>query len=467
MKTVSGCGLLILFLTGVLSFAGCHAAEMETVEETKNKTPVEVHICRSVPYRPVIRGFGTIEPIRKAEILPPLTETVVEMCCLEGDLVKKGELLAQLDTRAMTLQLQEQISVRQGCLAALKVAEENYRKALRDREARFFSIQSAEAECRKTRAEFSRMKEVLEQKRKLYQLDGITQEELESAEMALMEKQTVLDQAMFNLGSLRIGFRIEDLVAAGMLSPDKEEMEEDILKALFLDLNTRKESAECDLAAAELAEAERRIASLELRINECSIRSPLDGIVGRRYRDDGEKVSPDSPLYTIYTANPVHALISLSEKDLLRVSPGMKAEVICDADGQKFSGTVDRVSPWISSETRSGELRVMLDSGSFRIGQFVLAELALKEESSRILIPSSAILEDGDPVLSEIEADVRFHRSEASVFVLKDDRIFRKALTVGIPEAEGIPVIQGLDDGDEIVLSPAGQFRDGMEIIRK
>ncbi len=460
----------VLLSAVLLLIPGCRGGD-KTEGHSKSfaeKPLVEIYSCRCLPDSSVIKAYGNIEPVKKADVLPPMTGKLIRMYRQEGESVFQGDLLAELDTRALEIQLSQQQSVREGARASLSLAREKYRKALRDTEARFLSIDSARAEAAKAGAELQRMREVLIHKKELYLADGITEEELQSAQLALMEKQTVSDQAAYSLGSLMIGFREEDLSDAGISIPQKGSgRETSDMKPLYLDLNTRMELAECDLAEAELNRVERQIASLKLKIGECTISSPMNGIVGRRYRDEGELVSSEKALYTIYPGDPLHALVSLSEGDLLRVRPEMKAEIFSDAAGQERAGTVERVSPWISTESRSGELRIRFSNGDglFRAGQFVRVEIALQDESSRITIPSSALVSrQGDRFGEPGSPDTGIKETESAVFLLIGQRIFRQKIITGPPGKQGVPVVQGLKEGDRLVINPEQTFRDGMEV---
>lgn len=411
---------------------------------------VEEYICRKELSINEISTYGTISYINKADVVPMSSETISELYFEEGEKVRKGEVLAILDTRKLEYQLEETKAGIDTKKAALLLSEQKLAESRRNMEARFHTIKSAELDLEQKRADYERMLSIMENKKLLFDAGGITQEELLSVELSVREKETSLKQAEYSLRIKNIGFREEDLIQGGLELPQNRES----LKDLFIELNTRVQYAEAELARTEWQAALSRIETLELYREECRIKAPISGIIARKYMNPGEKAQENQPLYLIYPTEQVYALLQLSEKDLLSVRIGQEVLVSSDRDSSEYTGRIHRISPWIQKESRSGEVKVLLENReeSFKIGQFVRLRIQLGSPVHQIMIPSSSILTGQD---------------ESNVFIIRQNRLFQKEIAIGGETGRKIPVLEGLSEGDRIVARPTETLKNGMEVSTK
>jgi len=429
----------------LLLLSACRA---HPVRDVAGQLPplVEEYVCRYELMRNEISTFGTVSYLNKADVVPMSSETIRELYFEEGDTVYKGEVLALLDTRKLDLQMEELEAGIETKRAALLLAEEKLAESRRNMETRFYRILNAGLDLEQKKADYVRVLGVLENKKQLFQAGGIPQEELLSVELTVREKETSYRQAEYILKTEEVGFREEDLIRGGY-EPSRDEEER---KTMFIELNTRVPSAEAELARSEWLAARSRIETLELYREESRIKAPISGIIGRKYMDAGEKTLENQPLYMIYPTEQVCIIARMGEKDLNTVKAGQQVLVSRDYDDSEFTGQIQRISPWIQKESRSGEVRVLLenDKGRFRIGQFVRLKIQLEDPAEQLMIPSSS-LKGGD---------------EAWVFVIRQNRLFQKAVTPGRECGDRTSVLAGLSEGDRIVSGPPDFLRNGMEV---
>jgi HlyD family secretion protein len=96
--------------------------------------------------------------------------------------------------------------------------------------------------------------------------------------------------------------------------------------------------AACDAARARLALAEKAVA-------DCTVTSPISGIVTTRIREEGEVVGPGAPLITVSRLDEVWLSVYIPESRLGKVKLGGSATVKIDGDAKTYSGTITFVSP--------------------------------------------------------------------------------------------------------------------------
>jgi RND family efflux transporter MFP subunit len=117
--------LLVLFLLVVVITSGCSREKAASRDEAPGNNPVKVSV------QPVQRGAvvhtleykGTVSPWKRANIGPETSGRIKTIYKKQGDRVKKGDLLAELDTTTLKLQLNQ-------AEAALEVARAAYKDAL-------------------------------------------------------------------------------------------------------------------------------------------------------------------------------------------------------------------------------------------------------------------------------------------------------------------------------------------------
>jgi multidrug resistance efflux pump len=418
---------------------------MDTAKESYPPL-VEEYVCRNELLLNELSTYGSISYINKADVVPMSSENIQELYFEEGEEVQKGDILALLDTRKLEIQLEETKAGIEVKRAALVLAQQKLAESRRNMEAQFHTIKSAEVDLKQKRADLERSLSVLENKKLLFEAGGITQEELFTIDLSVREKESALKQAEYGLSIKRIGFREEDLIQGGYEIPEDREQ----WKNLYVDLNTRVQSGETELARSEWQAAQRRIKTLELYIEECRIKAPISGIIARKYMNKGERALENQPLYLIYPTKSVFALLQLSENDLLSVKLGQDVFIRNDTEGTEIMGRIHRISPWIQKESRSGEVKVLLDNSEdlFKIGQFVRVRIQLENPAEKLMIPIES-LAPGE---------------KSSVFIIRQNRLFLKEITIGEEIQNKYPLLDGLREGDRIVASPSETLRDGMEV---
>lgn len=426
-------------MAALILFPSCRSREQSTAQSAAPPLIVS-HLCEEESVRSEIRTFGTVSSVKKADILPPSESRITDLLFEEGDRVEAGDLIAVLDLRQIDLQIRETEASVRNRESALELCNEQLAESRRNMEARFYSIESAEIECSEKKSELERMEGILENKRRLLEIGGITREEFLSVELEYLEKESLYRQAACTLDIQKIGFRDRDLAEAGYPEAGSGE----IRIEQFIDLNTRVLQAEAEMAESELAAAVSSLESLRLFREENHIRAPFSGIVVRRYMDEGETCSRDKPIYHISTIDQVHVRIRMSSDEMNLLTRGGSAEISLP---ELRRGLIDRISPWIQNESGSGEVMVLVDNsdGIFRLGEFLRVTIPLEGREKRIHIPDNSLL-------------------GSTVFLIREGRIFRRDIETGEAVDMGVPVLKGLEPGDRIVLAPEDYFQDGMEV---
>ena len=170
-------------------------------------------------------------------------------------------------------------------------------------------------------------------------------------------------------------------------------------------------------------------------------RSPADGIVIETTMVKGMHVDPGQTLYRIADLSAVWIEVDFREVDLPALRVGTRAEVTATAwPGQRMTGRVVNVYPYLSEQTRTVKARVALANrdGRLKPGMFVSVDVAAPAEEG-LLVPADAIVDSG---------------SRQMVFVSRGEGRFEpRDVTVGARSADRALVLAGLHEHEEVAAS--------------
>jgi multidrug efflux system membrane fusion protein len=243
--------------------------------------------------------------------------------------------------------------------------------------------------------------------------------------------------------------RYEQLVEQGVVS-----------KQQFDQVRTNSEAlnatVSADVAAIRSAEEamkvdEAAIASAQVQLAYCYIRSPIDGLAGQRLVDIGNVVNPGNlgkatSMLVIQRVDPIYADFTIPQSDLSAVQRNMtqgtlRAEVrLPDDAASPVVGDLTFLDNAVQNTTGTVNLRATLANRDrkFWPGRFVNVRLVLNTIRSAVLIPASA---------PQMSAKGQF------VYVVKDDLTAElRPVTTGQRQGEQVVINQGITTGERVVV---------------
>ena len=249
-----------------------------------------------------IEGSGTIEA-REVAVASKIGGQVLEIKAEEGSPVKKGDILVLVDHEALDIQLRQ---------AEAGVALAEAQLALLRKGARAEDVRQGEEALRQTGANLKVAADDAGRMRELAARGSVTPKQRDDADARLIVAQAQEASAKEALSKLKQMTRPEEINAAD----------------------------------ARLAQAVAASDLLRKAIADCTVVSPVAGIVTRRPVEAGELVSPGMTVLTVSELDRVHVMLFVTEKDLGRVRLGGEADVTIDAaPARVFKGRVTFISP--------------------------------------------------------------------------------------------------------------------------
>lgn len=203
-----------------------------------------------------------------------------------------------------------------------------------------------------------------------------------------------------------------------------------------------------------LALVDRDIAGMKFELSE--VISPVEGIIGWVFLDEGAEVSPAStspqmgtPIFRVVNMDQVKVVINVIEKDLPKIKMGQTAEISSDAYPDKtFSGKVSLISPVVDRLTRSAGVEITLSNPGHLLKPGMYAQVSITTEKTReaLLVNSYSILEKVD---------------QKAVFVVRDQRAYLKSVETGDFGSDLIEIKAGLTPGETLVVSGHNRLSHG------
>lgn len=250
----------------------------------------ELHIYGNIDIRQVQVAFNDSDRIRRIYVE-------------EGDRVKGGQLLAELDP----VRFQDAVNKAEGIVEEQRQILARLLAGSRPEEiaeARA-EVAGAEATLRNARVSYRRLQT-------LANSQYVSRQDRDNAFQTLKTARADLDAKQQALQLAIKGPRVEDIEAAR--------------------------------AALKADEAALALASREL--TDTKLYAPDDGVIQDRILEPGDMATPQSPVFTLALDNPVWVRAYLPEQALGRVRLGMKAWIRSDSfPGQRFPGWVGFISP--------------------------------------------------------------------------------------------------------------------------
>lgn len=191
-----------------------------------------------------------------------------------------------------------------------------------------------------------------------------------------------------------------------------------------------------DQAQTALKESDARIIVARERLNQLTLRAPIDGTVLREDFQIGEIVGPGDVIFTVGQKMPLRIVADVNEEDIARVKSGQQALLRNDGFPEPLPAHVADVTPKGDPMTKTFRVYLALpDDTPLRIGMSVEANIITQEVKNALLVPSEAV------------------RANA-VFMVENGIVIRKPVTLGLRGARMVEIRAGLKEGERIV-SPA------------
>ena len=371
----------------------------------RTPTRVRTTAVERGPIRSLVSTNGKVEPVENFEAHAPIATTVKRLLVKEGDHVRKGQLLLQLDDADVRTQAAR-----------------------------------AQAQMTTARADQSAL------------TTGGTHEELLTLDAQLIKARSERDAARRNVDAFH------RLQQQGAASPGEVKQAEDTLQRAQADVTLleqkqkdRYSKPEAAKVQAEGTEAQATYDAAEAALLKSNVRAPFNGIVYSLPVKQGAYVQAGDLLLQEADLSHVLVRIFVDEPDVGRLVPGQKIELTWDAvPGRTWNGGVTTVPSTVKlrGARNIGEATCTVDNHDLKLlpNVNVGVTIVTAEHNNVLTLPRDAIrIDDTRPYVFRI-VDNRLKRQEVDISL---QNLTRVEITSGLPE--NAVVALGTDDPKPMV----------------
>lgn len=218
---------------------------------------------------------------------------------------------------------------------------------------------------------------------------------------------------------------------------------------------------------AQLQSSRASLTESRENLNNTEITSPAYGVVLSRNISEGDIASTGEVAFEIGNLIGYQVRVHLPLEEWKNVEIGQPVEFrLSNQSDISSKGRVTQISPRLNPTTGLGEVVISLTQDGQAIYQGVLVQAIINVETREdaVVIPRAALIENVQTLIEPESNTIQLERSY-SVFVVKDDTLaVQNELKLGIEQGDRIEVLEGLEPGDQIVITGQSGLSDSTKV---
>jgi multidrug efflux pump subunit AcrA (membrane-fusion protein) len=373
-------------------------------DPASSKDPVSVNVVKVTrgDLHASVAASGQFQPNTIVTIRPDSnmpTRKIVKIDVVEGQRVKVGQPLAEIEATGLDLTLKSDVAN----LQSARVKLDNLKAKPAD-----MDLAAAQAALTQAEAALATQKENYDSVMALADKGLASRNQLSDAERQLASAQASYDAS-------RLSYQ-----------------------------NTKAQSQEDVISAQEavVAQADYAMQMAKLILDSTVIRSPMTGMVAEVLVNVGDLVSPSTAIATVVDPDPMWLQAQVNENDMAQVKVGQKASVtVSSYPDLQFTGTVTQIDPHAQVVNNvsvfSATIEVPNRGGRILWGMNADAEISVLSLKNVLTLPSSAI---------------KSNNGSPQVTIIDGGRLVAWDVQSGATDGTRTQIVAGLDEGQEVVV---------------
>ena len=356
--------------------------------------PVEVQVVelKRAALQRTLQFSARVATTSRVNVGSTITGRVAAVNVREGDAVRQGQMLLQLETDELR--------------TALAQAQANARQA----QARVAGLRASGRMVARAQSEQAAAT-------------------LRAAERELARTQQLIAQGFISQARLDDARRAVEVARAQQASAQAQ------VQAVA------ESGADLAQAQAQQAQSLAAVDAGQARLAQATVRAPTDGRVLLRSVEPGQIVQPGAALLSLALAGPTQLVAQVDERFLDQLQVGQPASVVADAFAtQPFAARVRSIAPAVDAQRGAVEVKLAPEQAPpafLREDMTLSVEVLTGERASALVLPLSALQSDG------------------AVRVLVDGRVQARPVRLGLRTLDAAEVLEGLAEGEQVLVGAA------------
>ncbi|HEY7871766.1 MAG TPA: efflux RND transporter periplasmic adaptor subunit [Rudaea sp.] len=190
------------------------------------------------------------------------------------------------------------------------------------------------------------------------------------------------------------------------------------------------------------------VADLQRQVDELNVRSPVSGQIGQLFVAATASVAKDAQLLSVIDLSALEVEVKVPESFARDLAIGMAAQI--SGNGKQWPGTVGAISP----EVVNGEVAARV--------RFAGEQPAQLRQNQRLSV--RIVLDKRDDALTVARGSFVDESGGRYAYVVRDGIAIRTPVQLGVSSIDKVEILQGLNVGDRVVISGANNFNDAARI---
>jgi HlyD family secretion protein len=289
-----------------------------------------------------IRTTGTVEGV-EVNIAATISGRISKQCCNEGDAIKEGEIVVELESDNLRASLEEALAGVEKAKADVAVSESAISASKANITSAEAEIGDAEADVEKTRVQMEEAKRHMDRLKALYEREMIARE---SFEIAVTDYETTIANHKSSKAKLIAARSGRDAAVAQF----------------------RTAESQLSSAKANLEQSKAKLLYARAKLSEAIVKSPISGMVVFKALEKGEWASPGTTILTIVDLDDIYIKVDVEETMIDRI--GLNGEAMIRTEGtpgRTLRGRIAEIGEYAGFATERDVTRGRQDIKTFKV----------------------------------------------------------------------------------------------------
>jgi RND family efflux transporter MFP subunit len=191
------------------------------------------------------------------------------------------------------------------------------------------------------------------------------------------------------------------------------------------------------------------------RLRDATITAPINGIVTDIKARPGTTVGPSAAVVTLIPPD-MQVIVQVDETQLAQLQVGQGANLSVEGyPKEAFTGTVKGIAPVLDPRTRSVAVQVDVGDpqGKLKPGMFAQLAIQVGQRAGALMVPREAVLR-----VPSVDPSAGI---QSVIYTVTESRVHKQIVSLGASDGKNIEIVQGLQEGIDLVLNPRSDFLEG------
>jgi len=244
--------------------------------------------------------------------------------------------------------------------------------------------------------------------------------------------------------------RMQTLVEQKVISQSEFDQRRTQLEAARQSYQTAQNAAEQSYRSLDAARA--RVVLARKAVADTAVKAPIAGLVVERLVSVGDYVTRGQRVATVVRVDPLRVVLTVPEQHVSLIKVGQQVRLAVDAyPGEEFAATIRFISPALRTDQRALTVEAVASNpdGRLKPGLFATALVRQPDAAAALLVPDAAV---------ETVAGT------SRVYVVKDNRVEERIVTLGEKVDAKVEIRTGISKGETVASEPKGRLADGQQV---